>query len=211
MKLTIGIVCAVVCLLTSCRSTTFSLNQLRDCDLLFVVSPTDNAITDVTQGIDGTKIDHVAIFFRQKTDNGKQTENVIEAIGKGVVVTPIDTFLSLNSNIIVGRVKKKIDKKQTLSNAKTYLNRNYDYLYLPDNEAIYCSELVQLSFIDRHGEHIFSTIPMTFRNEKGEISQYWQNLYKSHNMDVPEGKEGTNPGELSRRKIVKTKILTINK
>ena len=49
---------------------------------MFVVKETSNPITDATQGIDGLKIDHVAIYHH--TDSA---DYALEAIGKGVVLT----------------------------------------------------------------------------------------------------------------------------
>ena len=57
-------------------------------DLMFVVKEESNPITDATQGIDGLKIDHVAIFHH--TDS---TDYALEAISKGVVLTPLAKFL----------------------------------------------------------------------------------------------------------------------
>ena len=52
----------------------------RPADLLFHVAATENAITAVTPGM----IDHVAIMI--------SADSVIEAVGKGVVTTPLDSL-----------------------------------------------------------------------------------------------------------------------
>ena len=53
-------------MLMSCRQA----DVVADGDLLFCIADEDNAITDVTQGIDGMKIEHVGIYYNK---------NVIEA------------------------------------------------------------------------------------------------------------------------------------
>lgn len=162
----------------------------RPADLLFHVAATENAITAVTPGM----IDHVAIMI--------SADSVIEAVGKGVVTTPLDSLRAQKGHYLVARVRRA-DQRKSLENARRYLGRNYDWLYLPDNDAIYCSELVLLSFVNKHGKPIFHPVPMTFRDSTGQIPAYWQEFYKRNGMDVPEGRPGSNPSELSQRKGVR--------
>jgi hypothetical protein len=79
------------------------------------------------------------------------------------------------------------------------VGKPYDDLYLPGDSAIYCSELVQSGFVDSRGHLVFDTIPMSFHDESGKVTDYWTDFYRQRGMDVPEGAPGTNPGELSRR------------
>ena len=109
------------------HSGAWGADSLQCCDLIFVTSPSANAITDVTNGFSNLPIDHV---------------------------------------------------------------------------AIYCSELVQFSFVDKQGKRVFSPIPMSFHDSQGQITEFWIRFYKEHGMEVPEGFPGTNPGELSRRNNV---------
>lgn len=165
--------------------------KLRPCDLLFHVAQQDNPITDVTPG----RIDHVAIAIGQ--------DSVIEAIGRGVVITPLDSLRAQKGYYIVGRVRGSIDREQTIRNARSYLGRRYDHLFLAGNDSIYCSELVQLSYVDKHGRPLFAPVPMSFRDGSGNITGYWKRFYAKHGMEVPEGAPGTNPGEMSRRANIK--------
>lgn len=164
--------------------------HLSTADLLFHVSPQANAITDVTPGM----IDHVAIVLN--------ADSVIEAVGRGVVITPIDSLCQQPGYYLIGRVKG-VHRASSISRARTYCGRPYDYLFLPDNEAIYCSELVQLSFVDKQGRLLFAPIPMSFHDATGQITDYWRRFYEAHKMEVPEGHPGTNPGELSRRQQIR--------
>ena len=141
-------------------------------------------------------IDHVAIVIG--------ADSVIEAVGKGVVITPLDSLLSQPGRYVAASVRK-CDRRQSVARAREYLGRTYDYLYLPDNDDIYCSELVQFAFVDRKGQRIFQPIPMSFHNDEGQITDYWETFYARHNMEVPEGWPGTNPSEMSLRKEVRIK------
>ena len=164
-------------------------------ELLFHVTGRDNKITDVTTGAGGMKIDHVAICLN--------ADSVVEATTRGgVVVTPIDSLLSQQGYYIRG-VVSGIDVRQSLANARSYIGKPYDYLYLSGDDSIYCSELVQKAFVDSAGMRVFAPVPMSFHNAKGEILAYWKEFYRRYGMEVPEGAPGTNPGEMSRRKNVR--------
>lgn len=162
----------------------------RPADLLFHVAATENAITAVTPGM----IDHVAIMI--------SADSVIEAVGNGVVTTPLDSLRKQKGYYLYSRVRHA-DRQRSIANARRFLGQPYDSLYLPDNEAVYCSELVLLSFVNKHGKPIFQPVPMTFRDSSGQIPAYWQEFYERNGIAVPEGEAGSNPAELSQRKIVK--------
>ena len=173
---------------------------LKDGDLMFCVSGKSDAITDVTHGIDEMGINHVAIFH--KDNNGSYA---IEATHMGVCMNPIDSFINRNnvrnSNraIIIGRINNGfIDISRSIHNALKYLGRPYDFYFQPGDSAIYCSELVQISFVDRKSRLVFHTIPMSFHDNSGEITTFWKEYYSKAGMTVPEGAPGSNPGELSR-------------
>ena len=176
---------ALVTLLASCQS-------LHTGDLLFHVAEKGNAITDVTPGM----IDHVAIVLSK--------DSVIEAVGAGVKTTPLDSLRLQEGYYLIGRLQGA-DPTLSIANARQFLGRPYDRLYLPDNDAIYCSELVQFSMADKDGRRLLSPIPMSFHDASGRITPYWQQFYKKHNMEVPEGWPGSNPGELSKRPEVRIK------
>ena len=171
---------------------------------MFVVKETSNPITDATQGINGLKIDHVAIFHH--TDSA---DYALEAYGKAVSLTPLTNFLNRAKGkegkplIAVGRVIVDCDINTSMKRALSYLGRPYDRFYMPDDKEIYCSELVQKSFVDHHSQPIFSTIPMSFHDKDGKILDAWAQYYAFYHREVPEGEPGTNPGQLSRDKAVK--------
>lgn len=184
--------------------STFAIDSLHDCDLLFQASVSGNAITDVTRGVDDMNIDHVGVFARI---DGRPS--VIEALpGHGVCVTPLDSFLCRRMSPegvpqgVVGRVTG-LDVQASLNGVQRFIGCNYDSLYLPGNREIYCSELVQFSFVDGGDNFVFESVPMTFRDSSGHIPDFWTRFYARHGMAVPEGRPGTNPGEMSRRKKVR--------
>lgn len=169
----------------------------QDCDLIFQIAETTDfskAITDATAQHDMIKIDHVAMVI---IEDGKP--HVIEASGKdGVILVPLENFLKkMPAGYIVKRVKAKISSLKVINNAKQHLGEPYDWSYLPNNGKMYCSELIYESFVDDKGQRIFHARPMNFRNEKGEMPQFWIDLFKKLGEDIPEGVLGTNPDRKS--------------
>lgn len=170
---------------------------LQEGDLLFCCPDEPNAITDVTQGTKGLSIDHVAVVHRIGGDNGPLY--VIEAKKPAVCLTPIDTFWCENPHALLGRVNVDVDIHKSVRRCLMMVGKPYDDLYLPGDSAIYCSELVQLSFVDSQGNLIFEPVPMSFHDATGQVTDYWIKFYAERGMTVPEGAPGTNPGEMSRR------------
>lgn len=194
---------AILSIVTGCSNGIVSISDLCDGDLLFVVNENGNNITEVTRGADNHKIDHVAIFAEG---------NIIEAVPEfGVVESPLDSFmvrLSECESILVGRVDG-LDVDASVANARKLLGKPYDDIFMPSDSAIYCSELVQKSFVfvdgsnERKGEvdkvpNVFGTIPMSFHDSTGNVTEFWTQFYAARGLEVPEGEPGTNPGQLSR-------------
>lgn len=183
------------------------LTALQHGDLLFcVASPSRDgiaqAIVSVTEGIDLQRVSHVAIVCQET--NGEMY--ALEASGKhGVWLNPINSFFvhcdhtaEGHPMVLLGRLKDTTTIASCVEKAKTYLGRPYDYQYMPSDSALYCSELVQLSYVDSAGEAIFPQVPMSFHNQDGQILPFWTTYYRQWNMTVPEGEPGTNPGGISR-------------
>ena len=201
-----------------CTEERVSVSDLRGGDLLFVVNGQGNNITDVTDGVDGLGIDHIAVF---------SDGNVIEAIPEyGVVENPLDSFLvrlSDRESVLVGRIEG-LDVEESVTNARKFLGKPYDDIFMPSDSAIYCSELVQKSFVFKDGlkerdqnvkevdskaigsgtkHFVFGTIPMSFHDSTGNVTEFWAKFYSARGLAVPEGEPGTNPGQLSRDPNVK--------
>lgn len=176
---------------------------LKSGDLLFQIegnSSFSEAISSATAARDSLKFVHVGIV-----EMAGDTASVIEASPEeGVRIVPLDTFL--NSSALQGGRSAVVAKRLTidfpvadaLSRAREYLGQPYDWWYLPDNEKMYCSELVYESFRDADGNRIFEANPMNFRAPDGSIHEFWVRLYTELGMDVPEGVPGTNPADMAR-------------
>ena len=179
-----------------------SSSILKEGDLLFYTSESNNPITDVTSGFDNRRVDHVSIFTRV---NNKPY--ILEATHKGVILQPIDsTFVRMDKrqkHIFIGRIQGKWDVEASVAKAKSYIGRPYDFYFEPNDSAIYCSELVQINYQDKKGNLLFEPIPMSFHDNSGEITNYWKEYYRKAGKKVPEGAPGSNPGNLSRNPKVK--------
>ena len=185
--------------MNSCIETPY---KPQDCDLIFqIAEATDfsKAITDATAHHDDIKFDHVGLIF---TENG--CTKVLEASAKnGVSEITLEEFIkSLPSGYIIKRVNCNFSSAQIIENAKSHMGEPYDWSYLPDNGKMYCSELIYESFIDINKRHIFHAHPMNFRNEKGEMPQFWTDLFNKLGEDIPEGVIGTNPNDLSKESVM---------
>ncbi len=186
-----------VCAVLPMRGQAQALPFLHEGDLLFACSDTSNAITQVTSGVEDLPIDHVGIVHRIGGEGGLLF--VIEAIKPNVCLTPIDSFMVENPHVLVGRVNVEMDVYRSIRRCLAMVGKPYDDLYLPGDSAVYCSELVQMNYVTPSGEPIFGTIPMSFHDASGRVTDYWTDFYSRRGMTVPEGWPGTNPGELSRR------------
>lgn len=191
--------------LTSCCRDGF---VPRDGDLLFCIggdSPMSDAITSSTSTSESVRYDHVAIFA---TLGG--IPSVIEADPKyGVRVTDWEEFISQaqtvggKPGIDVMRIQEDIDIDAAIGRALGFRGQGYDWYYLPSNGLMYCSELIYESFLRRDGTHVFTAIPMSFRDKDGNMPEFWTELFKGLEMDVPEGEPGTNPNDMSKDAALK--------
>ena len=184
-------------------------DRLQNGDLVFVGLPVgydaetgsvDEAIASAT-GEDGVlNLIHVAIA-EVKADSIW----IIDAtIAHGVDRHPLDTFLRVFTlpdgsypEFIVKRVKG-VDADAAVEKAKSFCGRAYDVRFLPDNEDLYCSELVQRSYLDAAGVPVFESEPMNFKAPDGTMPPYWEWLFGQLGMEVPQGLPGTNPQKMSQ-------------
>ena len=179
-------------------------------DILFQDGSSDfnDAVKEVTNSIDGYNFSHCGIYYVD--NNGNQF--IIEAISEGVVLTEFSDFMNRhltkdnNPKIVVGRL---LDSFETLipsaiQTALKYLGRKYDNEFDLENYEIYCSELIYFAFKDFDGKNIFETNPMTFMDTNTNKTQlYWLKHFNLLNIPVPEGKEGINPGGISKSNNIK--------
>jgi hypothetical protein len=157
-----------------------------------------DAIEQVTEGYAGNKFSHVGLVNRM----GK-TITVVEAVGGGVRMIPLDSFLKRTSNkMYVGRVKKQYTRfiKKAITFSVKQIGTPYDDAFLYDNKKYYCSELIYDAFLyANHNKPFFQLEPMTFKKPGStEYFPVWVDYYKKLGVAIPEGKPGCNPGGLSR-------------
>lgn len=186
---------------------------LQNGDLIFVGFPygydaetgsMDAAISSATGEEGGLNLIHVAIAEVK----GDSTWIIDATIRHGVDRHPLDTFLrdftlpdGSYPEFIVKRVKG-INADTAVERAKTYCGRGYDVRFLPDNEELYCSELVQVSYLDAKGEPVFQSEPMNWLAPDGTMPAYWEWLFGQLGMDVPQGLPGTNPQRMSQAEVL---------
>lgn len=190
-------------------------SSVRSGDLVFVRIPsgydlgTDSmseAITSSTSQSDTSNMTvHVAIL-----EVGRDSVWIIDAtIRHGVDRYPLGTFLA-DFTLKDGSLPELVIKRprvtaraarQFVENAKGYIGQPYDVHFLPDNGAMYCSELVYHSYVTPDGSHIFHEYPMNFKSPDGTMPQYWTQLFALLGQEVPQGVPGTNPEAMSAEDV----------
>lgn len=187
----------IILLFSLCVLCTNAQNEVMEGDLLFAYSATTGrAISDATVH-DATALPIYHVAIATWLDGSLYA---LEAIDEGVVLTPYEKFYERTLNkggMVIGRLKDRSGVDQSVSNAMEHLGKPYDELYMIDTQEIYCSELVQLSYVNGRGERLFPLINMSFHDAQGRILSYWREHYAKHGMAVPEGALGTNPAQIA--------------
>lgn len=188
---------------------------LRTGDLIFVGLPQDYGDEDSMEGAissstgDGElNLIHVAIA---DVDPSDKVWIIDATIAHGVERHPLDTFLTdftLNDGslpvFIVKRLVDPADAARFIENAKSLCGQPYDVSFLPDNGALYCSELVRESYRGSDGSYLFDEKPMNWKNSEGVIPGYWVRLFASIGQSVPQDVPGTNPQDMSSSPLLRT-------
>lgn len=185
--------------LFSCRNEAY---QIQDCDLIFRIAEENDfskAITDATAQKSEIKFDHVGILIFEEGD-----PKVLETNStKGVVFTNFEDFIHNSSaGYVIKRVIYPLPTKRIIQEAKSHLGEAYDWSFLPNNGKMYCSELVYESFVTKDGSKLFETRPMNFKDANGNIPQFWTDLFKRLEIEIPQGIPGTNPNDIAHSPIL---------
>jgi len=180
--------------------------QLEEGDMIFQdldCGPLCDAIEKVTGGFNGANFSHIGLAVR---DSLNQIV-ILEAIGDKVRTTAKEKFLGRSSDAdgnpkaIVGRIKPEYKNiiSKFIEDAKLYLGKPYDEVYVMDNDSYYCSELIYLATLKaNNGIPFFILNPMTFKDpDTGNFNTAWVEYYKNLNVKIPEGEPGINPGGIS--------------
>lgn len=174
--------------------------HLENGDLIFVGAENEGlsgAIKRSTSHYASYNFDHIGII--EKT---KDSLFVLHAAPKGGSQREeLHQFYNNQKTsenlILIYRLKKEYQPAipAAIQKAKTMLGKPYNWKYILNDEAYYCSDFVERAFREAG---IFEHIPMNFKNlTTGEIDDFWVNLYQQMNTAVPQGEPGSNPNQLS--------------
>ncbi len=177
-----------------------SLKNIQNGDLIFVGAQTEElsgAINRVTKINDETNFDHVGLI-EKTTDSifvlhaapmgGSQREEIHHFY---------TSQSEKNNKIVIYRLQKEYQStiSHAIKKAKTMLGKPYNWLYILNDDELYCSDFVERAFRD---DKVFELIPMNFKNkETGIIDNFWIDFYRKKGKEVPQDEPGTNPNQLA--------------
>lgn len=183
------------------------IKNIKNGDLIFVGAQTEElsgAINRVTKLSEETNFDHVGLI--EKTSDsifvlhaapmgGSQREEIHHFY---------TSQTEKNNKIVIYRLKDNYQKNipNAISKAKTMLGKPYNWLYILNDNELYCSDFVERAF---RNDNVFELIPMNFKNQKtGKIDDFWVDFYRKKGKEVPQDEPGTNPNQLaSSEKLIK--------
>lgn len=209
MKRTLPFLTAMLLCMAACRPAE---DRLRSGDLIFVGLPAEasadgggmGAAIAAATGTGALHYIHVAIAEVQA-----DSVFVIDAtLARGVARRPLSVFLADFTRrdgslpqFTVKRLRRKAP--DAVENAKAFCGLPYDTLFLPKNDALYCSELVRESFRAADGRYLFEEAPMNWKDADGKIPAYWEQLFGRMGMEVPQGVPGTNPQAMAASAVLR--------
>ena len=184
-----------------------SLKNIQNGDLIFVGAQTEElsgAINRVTKINDETNFDHVGLIEKTADSifvlhaapmGGSQREEIHHFY----------TSQSEKKNkIVIYRLKNEYQSTipYAITKAKTMLGKPYNWLYILNDDELYCSDFVERAFRD---DKVIELIPMNFKNkETGIIDNFWIDFYRKKGKEVPQDEAGTNPNQLATsEKLIK--------
>ena len=178
-------------LFLACAIAHAQWGHLQSGDLLFVsyTSGMEQAVKESTG-----QYTHVAMVERV----GDSLFIIDATQRRGVARRPIEATFAHRMPVEVYRLTILFDTAAVIARAKSLIGKPYDNAFLPDNEAYYCSELIQAAF-----DTLFPSAPMNWRDKEGKLPAYWEKHFKELGMPVPEGVPGTNPTDLSRSPLLR--------
>lgn len=200
----------IIIVLVSCKANNYKSTSpafiLKEGDILFQdmdCGPLCDAIEAVTEGYKGAKLSHLGLVI-MKNDSAF----VLEAVGAGVVETPLDKFLGRSSDsegkpkVLVARIKKKYQHliPFVVKAKEQYLNLPYNNEYILNDTSYYCSQLIHVLFKNaNNGQDFFQLNPMTFKEpHSNSYFEAWIDYFNNLKCEIPEGLPGINPGGMSR-------------
>lgn len=200
LLLTLAITCNTMAQTTvSDIKTGYLVFQDMDCGDLC------DAIEKVTTSHNGNSFSHMGLCYWRN-----DSLYVIEAVGKGVLLTPYQAFINRSTDA-VGKPKIKIARvkhqytdlaQRAVNVALSYVGTPYDNYYIMGDDKLYCSELMYRAFyVANNKKDFFKLEPMTFKDPATQqFFPAWVTYYGALDIPIPEGFMGCNPGGISRSK-----------
>lgn len=152
--------------------------------------------------IDNLAINHTALALKKNKVMEATPEN-------GVTIVKLKDFLKKSKIVFAVSIKDKAVEKNAIENSKKFIGKRYNYTFEPDNDGIYCSQLITESFLYSNGNRYFSLHPMNFLNENGVFIPFWVEYYKKYNSEIPQSVPGSHPKQLFMQKNLFKKIWKI--
>ena len=177
-----------------------SLIDLRPGDLLFFSEEgaMDNAIKASTG-----QYTHVAMV---ESLGQRDTVWIIDATQKhGVSRRPYIFKIDNHPDVYRVDFRASFYADDAIRRAHSFIGQPYDNAFLPDNGALYCSELIYECYrhIADSDTHLFESKPMNWRDANGKLPDYWKKHFEKLGIPIPEGVPGTNPTDLSRSPLLR--------
>ena len=141
---------------------------------------------------------HVALVERDSAGSVWILEAIPEEGVQRKSFSDFDRGFSMLRTFDVYRLTIPFDTATVIARATNLVGKPYDDAFLPDNDAYYCSELIQVAFGD-----LFDSKPMNWRDADGQLPEYWVKHFEKLGSPVPEGVPGTNPTDMSRSPLLK--------
>lgn len=209
LKYTIKLVLLLVLCFVQEQTILAQNKTLKNGDLLFIninCGPMCDAINAVTEGFNGNDFNHMGMVISEN-----DALFVYEAIGKAVVKTPLNTFLSYTKTpIYLGRLKDEYQNliPDAIAFSDKQLGVPYDNDFIYDNGKYYCSELIYDAFLFANdNKPFFQLFPMTYKEPNSDgFFPVWETHFKKQDIEIPEGKLGCNPGGMSLDKKITMEI-----
>lgn len=209
----IALVVIIIAMMTICVCCYKSSNSgnsypLMSGDLLFQVNKSSelvDAITNSTISFEDLSYSNVGVLIEE--DN--ELYVIVSGTINGVEIMQLQTFLTKSAVtqdnkpiVIAKRLKDTSFVSNAIERTKALIGKPFDFAFLPNNNAIYGSELVYESYLDNNNNPLFASHQMFFRDSTGNTSERWISYFKSYNLDVPIGEYGTNPNDMANDTIL---------
>lgn len=185
------------------------ISVLREGDLLFQETNDeglDKSIKAVTVSCGNHNFTHIGIVAKDSLG----ALCVIEAKPPKVCITPLQDFVNpSNENkpiTVAARLKNEWQHliPSAINYAKKLVGKDYDYEFDLQNDKYYCSELIySIFYYSNKNKPVFELNKMSFKSTiTGDYDTIWQTHFKKLNLPIPEGKDGINPGAMSRSSCI---------